>query len=116
MKNNDFRYYYSMFLYGQILYLHTETNCPEGNFSRKISNKNGTEPHILVNLVIAYILLGYMYIGIPIIFVMLTCLLLPFFLLFSQLFLTNPENEPTPIDQVRNFLGMGISKKLNRKC
>jgi len=28
----DFRYYYSMFFYGQILYFHTENNCPEGKF------------------------------------------------------------------------------------
>jgi len=54
-----------------------------------------------------------MYIGIPIIFVMLTCLLLPFFLLFSTLFLSNSEGELLPIDQVRlGFVCGNIENKI----
>jgi len=60
--------YYSLtFIYGQILYFQQDSDC-------------AIEAPVLDKVTLVYILLGYIYIGIPLLFAVLACVCLPFVL------------------------------------
>lgn len=73
--------YYALFFYGQFLYYYYPPTCVETDTSVR-------------NLILFYIISGYIYIGMPIIFVAGTCLCLPFVMLWAYLF---GEGNKTPV-------------------
>jgi len=97
-------YYYTLFIYAQVLYFHTETNCP-------------TAPHTLMRLVMAYVGFGYIYIGMPILFIILACLCLPFLLFFSYLF-ARGEQVPVTKETLKNLPVIDYTSELpgNHEC
>jgi len=73
--------YYILFIYGQFLYYYYPPPCVEADTSVR-------------NLMLFYIASGYIYIGMPIFFVVGTCLCLPFVMFWAYLF---DKGNKTPV-------------------
>jgi len=96
--------YYCLFVYGQVLYLQSSAACAE------------IAPTIK-NIALLYIVFAYFYIAMPVIFVVVACLCLPF-VLTSVYFFSKTDKVPTGENVINKLPIMTYSKPLpgNNEC